>query len=342
MAEPILHVHDLHVDFSSFEGKAHVLNGVNLKVEKGQRVGLVGESGCGKSVTLRAVMGILRTPPATISKGEILFRNEDLLRMPPRQRNALKGREISMVFQDPTTSLNPVFRIGQQLDDIVYWASRRSGRAAPKQARKARIVEVLTQVKLPDPERIFDAYPIQLSGGMRQRVLIAMALLNHPAFLIADEPGTALDVTTQDEILRLLNELVLQQHLSLLIITHNLGVVRETTDYLYVMYAGSIVEEGPSEEVLASPKHPYTRALLACVPKLSGNTEYAGIEGTLPDYTNPPSGCRFHPRCPHAMPHCTQAPPRVTVSPSHQTVCWLYNQEEETHEFRAPAARTQP
>jgi peptide/nickel transport system ATP-binding protein len=325
--QPVLEVHDLHVAFHTFDGIAKVLQGVNLKVDKGQRVGLVGESGCGKSVTMRAIMGILSTPPAHITQGEILFRGQNLLTMSPRQRNLLKGRDLTMIFQDPTTSLNPVFRIGEQLDDIVLWANRRSGRRASRRERKARILEVLGQVKLADPERIFDAYPIQLSGGMRQRVLIAMALLNQPTFLIADEPGTALDVTTQDEILRLINELVLDQHLSLLIITHNLGVVREMTDYLYVMYAGTVVEEGRTAAVFADPRHPYTQALLACVPRLSGGGSLKGIEGTLPDYTHPPAGCRFHPRCPHAMEICTTKPPSFTITQNHASACWLQEKQ---------------
>jgi oligopeptide/dipeptide ABC transporter ATP-binding protein len=320
--ETVLAVDDLRVDFETFDGLAQVLNGVSMRVGQGQRVGLVGESGCGKSVTMRAIMGILAAPPARIA-GRIVFEGRDLLTMARRPRTALKGSAMSMVFQDPMTSLNPVFRIGEQLTDIVRWADRRHGlrRGAPE--RKARILETLRQVRLPDPERIFEAYPIQLSGGMRQRVLIAMALLNRPRFLIADEPGTALDVTTQDEILRLLNDLVQQERLALLMITHNLGVVRETTDYTYVMYAGSIVEEGTTAEVFAAPAHPYTRALFACVPKLSGDRAYRGIEGTLPDYTDPPLGCRFHTRCQHATERCLERPPAFARGGDHRCSCWL-------------------
>ncbi len=320
---PVLRVDDLRVAFSTFDGVADVLSGVDLEVHPGQRVGLVGESGCGKSVTMRAIMGILASPPARV-RGRITFAGEELLTMGRAQRQALKGTAMSMVFQDPMTALNPVFRIGEQLTDVVRWADRRRGLRRTASERRARILEVLGQVRLPDPERIFDAYPVQLSGGMRQRVLIAMALLNRPRFLIADEPGTALDVTTQDEILRLLNELVRDEGLALLMITHNLGVVREMTDYVYVMYAGNVVEHGTTDAIFAAPAHPYTRALFACVPKLSGGRAYAGIEGTLPDYTRPPEGCRFHPRCPHAEARCFERPPSFDLGEQHHSACWLH------------------
>jgi oligopeptide/dipeptide ABC transporter ATP-binding protein len=332
MPPAILTVEDLHVDFRTFDGLAQVLDGVSLRVEKGQRVGLVGESGCGKSVTMRAIMGTLATPPAVVSHGRIAFEENDLLAMPAPKRNELKGSEMSMVFQDPMTSLNPVFRIGEQLRDIVKWSDRRRGRKRGNRERRERVLEVLAQVRLPDPARIYDAYPVQLSGGMRQRVLIAMALLNRPRFLIADEPGTALDVTTQDEILNLLNELVVERELSLLIISHNLGVVRGMTDYLYVMYAGQVVEEGLTGRIMAKPQHPYTRALFACVPKLSGDTDYAGIAGILPDYTEPPAGCRFHPRCPHAMPVCRTRPPEFELGGGHKSACWLHESADVTSE----------
>lgn len=325
--EALLAVDDLRVRFETFDGVANVLDGISMRVRPGERVGLVGESGCGKSVTMRAIMGILQSPPARLS-GRIAFEGRDLLTMPRGQRHALKGSAMSMVFQDPMTALNPVFRIGEQLMDIVRWADRRRGLRREAGTRKARILDTLAMVRLPDPEHIFEAYPVQLSGGMRQRVLIAMALLNRPRFLIADEPGTALDVTTQDEILRLINELVQEEQLALLMITHNLGVVRQTTDYMYVMYAGHIVEEGRTAEIFAAPAHPYTRALFACVPKLSGGRAYAGIEGTLPDYTQPPAGCRFHPRCPQATERCLQRPPAIALSASHLSACWLHAPEE--------------
>lgn len=320
----ILEVRGLQVAFRGFRGRSEVLQGVDLKVGRGERVGLVGESGCGKSLTVRAIMGILRTPPARIKAGEILFEGRDLLRMRTAERNALKGRDLSMVFQDPGTSLNPVFRVGEQLNDIKAWADRRRGERMSATARRARILEVLGQVKLPEPALVYDAYPMQLSGGMRQRVLIAMALLNRPSLLIADEPGTALDVTTQDEILSLLDGLVKEEGLSMLLISHNLGVVRAMTDRLYVMYAGAVVEEGRTVDLFNDPRHPYTRALMRCVPKLDGDGELVGIDGTLPDYANPPAGCRFHPRCEFAHRRCLTRPPMFEVGDEgHRSACWL-------------------
>jgi len=323
-ATHILEVNDLRVAFRGFNGRAEVLQGVNLKVGRGERVGLVGESGCGKSLTVRAIMGILRTPPARVEAGEILFEGRDLLRMRQSERNALKGRDLSMVFQDPGTSLNPVFRVGEQLDDIKYWADRRRGQRMSRAARRERILEVLGQVKLPEPALVYDAFPMQLSGGMRQRVLIAMALLNRPTLLIADEPGTALDVTTQDEILRLLDGLVQEEGLSMLLISHNLGVVRAMTDRLYVMYAGAVVEEGRTADLFKDARHPYTRALMRCVPRLDGEGDLVGIDGTLPDYADPPAGCRFHPRCEFAHRRCLTRPPMIEAGQEgHRSACWL-------------------
>ena len=229
---------------------------------------------------------------------------------------------MSMVFQDPTTSLNPVFTIGDQMDSILKYADRRLGRSRGAAERKARIAEVLGQVRMADPERIGRAYPVMLSGGMRQRVLIAMALLSEPRLLIADEPGTALDVTTQAQILKLLRELVDARGLALLMITHNLGVVRGSADHVFVMYAGCVVEQGPTRAVFAKPRHPHTRALMACVPKLSGGEVMRGIDGSLPDYSAPPSGCRFAPRCPLAAEVSLRAPPHFDVAEGQSAACW--------------------
>jgi peptide/nickel transport system ATP-binding protein len=321
-ADPLLSVRSLSVEFSSYGRRSQVLRDVSLDVPAHRHVALVGESGCGKSVTMRTIMGILATPPARIASGAILFDGRDLLRMSPREREALRGTAMSMVFQDPMTSLNPVFTIGDQMGTILKYADRRLGRARNRRERLARVYEVLGQVRMPDPERIARSYPFMLSGGMRQRVLIAMALLSEPRLLIADEPGTALDVTTQAQILKLLRDLVDDRGLALLMITHNLGVVREAADTVYVMYAGSVVEHGPTTEIFARPRHPYTRALIDCVPRLSGNAALRGIEGSLPDYAAPPPGCRFEPRCPLAIGACSSPPEDRSVSADHYAACW--------------------
>jgi oligopeptide/dipeptide ABC transporter ATP-binding protein len=266
-------------------------------------------------------MGILPATAETTS-GQIVFDGRDLLSLRPREREALRGTAMSMVFQDPMTSLNPVFTVGDQMGTILKYADRRLRRARDGSGRLARIHEVLRQVRMPDPERIAGSYPIMLSGGMRQRVLIAMALLSEPRLLVADEPGTALDVTTQAQILKLLRDLVEDRSLALLMITHNLGVVRESADYVYVMYAGSVVEHGPTAELFAHPSHPYTRALIDCVPKLSGETTFRGIDGSLPDYSAPPPGCRFSPRCRLATLVCERPPADTPVSADHSAACW--------------------
>jgi peptide/nickel transport system ATP-binding protein len=320
--EPLLAVERLSIDFETEGRVAHILRKVSLEVPARRHVALVGESGCGKSVTMRAIMGLLTTPPAKFRGGEIRFDGANLLRLSGREREALRGTAMSMVFQDPTSSLNPVFTIGDQMGSILKYADRRLKRSRNSGERKARIAEVLGQVRMADPERTSRAYPVMLSGGMRQRILIAMALLSEPRLLIADEPGTALDVTTQAQILKLLRELVEARGLALLMITHNLGVVRESADHVFVMYAGCVVEQGPTRAVFAKPRHPYTRALMACIPKLSGGGAMRGIDGSLPDYSAPPPGCRFEPRCPFAVSACLKAPPHFEVAPGQSAACW--------------------
>jgi oligopeptide/dipeptide ABC transporter ATP-binding protein len=321
-SEPLLTVRSFSLDFESEGRRAQMLRDVSIEAPARSHVALVGESGCGKSVTMRAVMGLLSTPPARVLAGEIRFDGADLLKMRDGEREALRGTAMSMVFQDPTSSLNPVFSIGDQMGSILKYADRRLGRARGRAARKARVAEVLSQVRMADPERIAAAYPIMLSGGMRQRVLIAMALLSEPRLLIADEPGTALDVTTQAQILKLLAELVEARGVALLMITHNLGVVCGSSDHVFVMYTGSVVEQGPTRELFAHPRHPYTRALMACVPKLSGGAAMRGNEGAPPDYTAPPPGCRFALRCPLSVEACLRTPPHFGVSPDHTAACW--------------------
>ncbi|MFC6643538.1 MULTISPECIES: dipeptide ABC transporter ATP-binding protein [Sulfitobacter] len=265
----LLDIKGLNLSFTSYGQTNYVLRDVSLKIAEGQRVALIGETGSGKSVTSKAVLNTL-AGNAAVTGGKILWRGDDLLKQSDAAREKLKGIEMSVVMQDPLSSFNPVFTIGRHLDDVLYWADRRAGRKSGRAERRQRICEVLLKVQLADPERVISSYPSQLSGGMRQRVLIALALMNKPALLIADEPGTALDVTTQDEILRLINDLVRNEGLSLLMITHNLGVVRLTADYVYVMRKGEIVEHGPLDEIFGNPQTDYARELIGAIPPLYG------------------------------------------------------------------------
>lgn len=324
MTSPLLHIQGLHVEFKVYEGLLRVLNGVQMAVHQGERVGLVGEAGCGKTTTMKCVLRILPSPPGRITVGRITFHGQDILKMSTQHVQRVRGRGIAMIFQDPTAALNPVFTIGDQLMTVIKYGSRENlGR---KEVR-ARAIAVLQEVQLPDPERILTNYPVQLSGGMRQRVCIAMALSTEPEVLIADEPTTSLDVTIQDQILRLLGELVEKRQTAVIFITHSLGVVREMADRVYVMYAGSIVESAPKEELFGNPLHPYTQGLMRAVPKLTGGGIAEGIPGRIPDYLNPPPGCRFQPRCPQAIEGCELSPPPlVQVRPGHEVACFLFRE----------------
>jgi peptide/nickel transport system ATP-binding protein len=319
---PILDIKNLSVHFKVYGGVLKVLDGINLVVQRGQKVGLVGETGCGKTTSMRAALRTLPVPPALIPGGEILFEGRDVLKMSDSQLRRVRGRGMAMVFQDPTAALNPVFSVGQQIEAVVRYST--DTRLSRRETRERAIVP-LKEVALPDPERMLDTYPVQLSGGMRQRVCIAMALVANPRLLIADEPGTSLDVTIQDQILRLLRNLVEEKGLSVIVITHTLGVVRELTDRVYVMYAGNMVEVAATPELFREPFHPYTRGLMAAVPRLSGGGVSDGIPGRIPAYMHPPPGCRFHPRCPQAMDICRQDKPTFyTVGSDHQVACFLY------------------
>jgi len=269
MADPLLAVQDLTVAFSGYGRANRVLHGVSFSIEAGERVALIGETGSGKSVTSKAILGTLPRN-AKVEAGSVAYRGRQLLNLPSSERNKLKGTAFSIIMQDPLSSFNPVFRIGRHLEDVMHYADRNQGIFDTPKGRKQRIFEVLRKVQLGDVERVFNAWPFELSGGMRQRVLIALALLHQPDLLIADEPGTALDVTTQDEILRLINRLVTDDGLSLLMITHNLGVVRQTADRVIVMQHGRIVEQGGLASVFQAPKQAYTRELMAAVPPLYG------------------------------------------------------------------------
>jgi peptide/nickel transport system ATP-binding protein len=321
---PLLEVRDLHVQFAVYGGMLEVLDGVSLTVRRGEKVGLVGETGCGKTTTMKAILRVLPTS-ARVPVGEIHFGDRDVLSMSRGELAGLRGRGISMIFQDPTAALNPVFSVGEQLETVISHSAAAQGRAVSRGEAHRRAAASLREVALADPERLLGSYPVQLSGGMRQRVCIGMALATGPELLIADEPGTSLDVTIQDQILRLLQALVNEHHTSVILITHTLGVVREMTDRVYVMYAGNIVEVASTARLFARPLHPYTQELLKTVPRLTGGGIAAGIPGRIPDYLHAPEGCRFHPRCPFAMEVCRQRkPPLFRVDDDHEAACFLY------------------
>jgi oligopeptide/dipeptide ABC transporter ATP-binding protein len=301
----LLEVNNLKTHFPTRSGLVRAVDGISFHLDQGELLGLVGESGCGKSMTALSVMRLV-APPGKIVDGQILFDGKDLLKLSDREMRELRGDDIAMIFQDPMTSLNPVFTVGEQIAE----ALRLHRKLSPKQAKQAAI-EAMREVAIPDPARRASDYPHQLSGGMRQRVMIAMALACNPRLLIADEPTTALDVTIQAQILELLNELRVQRQLAVLLITHDLGVVSEVADRVAVMYTGRIVEESPVDELFARPKHPYTEGLLRSVPKLTAehvvkSERLETIEGTVPRPTDLPPGCHFAPRCPHRMPRCTE------------------------------------
>src|SRR5258705_48885 len=300
----LLEVRNLQTHFPTRAGLVRAVDGVSFYLDRGELLGLVGESGCGKSMTALSIMRLI-SPPGKIVCGEIIFDGNDLLKLPEADMRQIRGDDIAMIFQDPMTSLNPVFKVGEQIAE----ALRLHRKMSRREARLAAI-DAMREVSIPDPERRVDDYPHQLSGGMRQRVMIAMALACNPKLLIADEPTTALDVTIQAQILELLDELRKNRELAVLLITHDLGVVAEVADRVAVMYTGRIVEESPVEELFARPKHPYTEGLLRSVPKLT--SEYVTkkerletIEGVVPSPTDLPPGCHFAPRCSHRMPRCT-------------------------------------
>ena len=331
MSAPLLEIKNLDVWFRVFQGNLKVLDGLNLTVGPGEKVGLVGEMGCGKTTTMKALMRLLPTPPAKIKGGEIYFKGRELLSMRTSDFQHVRRKEISMIFEDPTAALNPVFTIGTQLLDAARYSGIVGDRPSNRNLRK-RVIQALEEVSLPDPERVLKNYPIQLSGGMRQRVCIAMALLGTNDLLIADEPDTSLDVTIKDQILRLLNSLVIQKGTSIILISHSLGAVRGMTDRLYVMYAGSIVESAKTKELFASPQHPYSQALIASTPRLTGGGIGEGIGGRIPEYLNPPQGCRFNPRCKFVMPVCREKkPPLFSVGGSHAVACFLYENQGAVH-----------
>jgi len=305
----LLDVKDLKTYFRTDDGIVKAVDGVSFNVEKGKTLGIVGESGCGKSVTCLTIMG-LNNRKTTISSGEAIWKGENLIGMSPKKLRDIRGNEIAMIFQDPMTSLNPVHTIGRQLIEAVLLH-----RDVTKKVARARALELLGAVGIPRPKRRIDDYPHQFSGGMRQRVMIAMALVNDPDLLIADEPTTALDVTTQAQILQLTKTLQQEFGSAIIMITHDLGVVAETADDVVVMYAAKVVEHAPVNEIFTRPRHPYTWGLLGSLPRLDTDVErLVQIPGQPPSLLNPPAGCRFHPRCPYVMSVCrSEEPPLVPV-----------------------------
>ena len=315
---PLIEIRDLRVTFRGDDGRTtHAVDTVDLAVARGATLGLVGESGCGKSVTSLAVMGLLPKQSAEVT-GSIRFDGFDLLDVPDQVRRDLRGNRLAMIFQEPMTSLNPSFTIGDQIMESIL-----RHRGGSRSAARKRTIELLRRVHIPSPERRIDEYPHKLSGGMRQRVMIAMALACDPRLLIADEPTTALDVTLQAQILDLMRELKADSGAAIILITHDLGVVAEVCDEVAVMYAGEVVERADVDELFASPQHPYTVGLLGSIPRLAQRTSHlATIEGIVPNMTAPPKGCRFAARCPFVESACTAAPPPFAqVSTGHWSRC---------------------
>ena len=321
----LLEVKDLHTFFQTREGLVRAVDGVSFQLDDGELLGLVGESGCGKSITALSIMRLI-APPGKIAAGEVLFEGRDLLHLSNTEMRHVRGNDVAMIFQDPMTSLNPVFTVGEQIAEAL-----RLHRKLSRQDARQAAVQAMREVSIPDPELRANDYPHQLSGGMRQRVMIAMALACDPKVLIADEPTTALDVTIQAQILELLNNLRQTRNLAVLLITHDLGVVAEVADRVAVMYTGKIVEESPVDELFARPKHPYTEGLLRSVPKLTARDVVKAerlqtIEGMVPRPTALPPGCHFEPRCPYRMPRCREE--EIPLYPVGETVtvrCVLYD-----------------
>jgi oligopeptide transport system ATP-binding protein len=319
--EKVLEVKDLAVSFKTFFGEVEAVRKISFDVGKKETVAIVGESGCGKSVTANSIMKLLPMPPAFYKGGEILFNGEDIIKKTEKEMQEIRGNQISMVFQDPMTSLNPTMKIGKQ---IVEGIIKHQGLSKEEARKKA--IEMLELVSVPQPEKRINQYPHEFSGGMRQRVMIALAMVSNPKLLIADEPTTALDVTVQAQILDLMKKLQEKLDMSIIIITHDLGVVADMSDKVIVMYAGQIVEQGLADEIFKNPKHPYTQKLLASVPRLDMDRKESihYIEGTPPDLYIPPKGCPFYDRCDFAMKVCKDnMPDAENHSKSHYSRCWL-------------------
>ena len=322
MNKRVLDINDLNVGFSSYGETTKIVTDVSFHIDEGETVGIVGESGCGKSMTALSVMRLIKCPPGYI-KGEIRLNGKNLLELSERQMCDVRGKDVSMIFQEPMTSLNPVITIGKQLMEVF-----RSHEKMTREEAWKKSVEALELVKIASPEQRMKEYPHQLSGGMRQRVMIAMALSCRPRLLIADEPPTALDVTIQAQILKLMRNLKETLDTSVMLITHDLGVVREVCSRAIIFYCGQVIEEGPVEELFENPCHPYTQGLLTSLPVMGSRDRLYVIPGTVPSPGNLPEGCVFNPRCGHATEKCRSCRPQMTdISDGHRVRCWLYDKE---------------
>ena len=323
MADPLLEVRDLRTWFRTDDGIVRAVDGVSMSVRRGETLAVVGESGCGKTVTARSILKLIDMPPGLFAGGEIMWRGHNLIPLSPSEMDKIRAREIGMVFQEPMTALNPVYPVGDQIAEAV-----RAHENISRKAAMSRAVDMMRLVQIPNAEGRVDDYPHQFSGGMRQRVVIAMALICGPQLLIADEPTTALDVTIQAQILDLLNEMKARLGMAIMLITHAMGVVAENAQRVVVMYAGKVVEDAPVEELFANPRHPYTQGLIRAIPRVDATAQHrarlAQIPGTVPSLLNPPVGCRFAARCPFATDACLVAEPELRkVGPDHKAACIL-------------------
>jgi oligopeptide/dipeptide ABC transporter ATP-binding protein len=340
--KPLLSIKNLQTYFYTYEGVVRALEDTNLDIYNGETFGLIGETGCGKSVTALSVMRLIPDPPGKIIKGEIKFNDEDLLKKQDHEMQKIRGNEISMIFQEPMTALNPVFKIGEQISEVIllhesdidlknnkynYYKKRKIRKQMEKQAF-IKAIESLKMVNIPDAEKVANQYPHELSGGMRQRAMIAMMLACDPKLLIADEPTTALDVTVQAQILALMKDLQKRKGTAIWLITHNLGIIAEMCDRVGVMYAGYIVEMGSTELIFENPDHPYTRGLMRAIPKITEDSSILEIiPGNVPNLIEPPSGCRFHPRCKFCKKICEENPPKLLeVEKNHYVACHRYKE----------------
>ena len=319
----LLRVENLHTYFFTENRVIKAVEGVSLTVNEGEVVGVVGESGCGKSITALSIMKLVPSPGRYVN-GRVYFKGRDLLQLPEKELQKIRGKEISMIFQEPMTALNPVFTVGYQIEEVLKVHTK-----LDTVERKKKVLEIMAKVGLPDPEKRYKEYPHQLSGGLRQRVMIAMALVMTPPLVIADEPTTALDVTIQKQILGLIKNLKEEFGLSMIFISHDMGVIKEIADRVYIMYAGKVVEEGTKKEIFENPLHPYTKGLILSIPPVNFEEKkkpLQSIPGVVPDPSNKPLGCFFHPRCESVMDICKEKiPPYYEITPTHKVRCFLYD-----------------